>query len=168
MIELLELLGTWIAGISTLIGVVIAYRQLIQPTVVKIRIGDLVIQELNSNQSPILHIRFFNNRIKTAFMENIGYCIDDNFIEFSDGFAKFEIIGKNDTLWFPYSLDQNTFIDVSIDYNLFKKIVNSTLGVLNKNENSKISFAYKDCCNRIHRSKPISIEKFYKIYDKIF
>ncbi|NBH29108.1 hypothetical protein D3Z60_26280 [Lachnospiraceae bacterium] len=93
--DILGLIGTWVGAISTSIGVYIAYKQLIQPTIARIRIGGFVTQELDPPQSPIFHIRFFNNCIKTVFIEKIGYCIDDYFIIFSDKDVKLKIIGEN-------------------------------------------------------------------------
>lgn len=165
--DILGLIVTLVGTLSTSIGVYIAYKQLIQPTTVKIRIGGFVTQELDPPQSPIFHIRFFNNCIKTVFIEKIGYCIDDYFINFSNKYVK--IIGDNNNFSLPYALSSKTFIDVSIDYNLLKreckKIINC---VLRDYKKSKISFAYIDCFNVRHNTKPLLIKDFFRIYDKIY
>lgn len=167
-LNIVGIIGTWIGAISTLIAVIIAYKQLIQPTIAKIEIGGFVTQKLDPPQPPIFHIRFFNNYIKTVFIENVGYSIDDIFIAFPSKDTKFEIIGKEDNFDFPYALDNNVFIDVSIDYNLLKRLIKSILRDYNKDVNSKIRFAYTDCYNQNHYSKSISIKNFFKIYDKIY
>lgn len=166
--DILELIITLVGVISTSIGVYIAYKQLMQPTKVKIKIGGFVTQELDPPQSPIFHIRFFNNCIKTAFIDNIGYCIDEYFINFSSKDAKIEIIGDDNDFNLPCALNNKTFIDVSIDYNSLKRSIYCVLRDFNKDKNSKISFAYTDCLNVRHNTKPLLINDFFRIYDKIY
>lgn len=168
IMEILGLIGTWLGAISTLVGLYIAYKQLIQPTIAKIKIGGFVTQKLNPPQPPIFHIRFFNNYIKTVFIENIGYSIDNIFVAFPSKDTKIKIIGKEGNFDFPYALDNKSFLDVSIEYNLLKKSVKSILREYNKNANSKIRFAYTDCYNQNHYTNSTSVKKFFEMYDKIY
>ena len=154
IMEILGLIGTWLGAISTLVGLYIAYKQLIQPTIAKIKIGGFVTQKLNPPQPPIFHIRFFNNYIKTVFIENIGYSIDNIFVAFPSKDTKIKIIGKEGNFDFPYALDN--------------KSVKSILREYNKNANSKIRFAYTDCYNQNHYTNSTSVKNFFEMYDKIY
>lgn len=161
-------IGATVGSLATALTVFIAIKQLQQPKEIKIRNKEFVKMKISLNQNPIFHIRYFNDCLRTVFIESVGYYIDDQYIGLTSEDAKINLVGSKDNQTFPCVLTENAFLDISIEYGILKQKIKCYLKENKKDVNSKISFGYEDAYIIQHKLESLSIKDFFRIYDKIY
>ncbi len=161
-------IGSTLGSLATAITVLIAIKQLKQPKEIKIRNKEFVRMKISFSQKPMFHIRYFNDCLRTVFIESVGYYIDNQYIGLNSEDAKIELIGSQDNQTFPCVLTENVFLDVSIEYGILKQKINCYIKEHGKNINSKICFGYEDVYINEHKLESLTVKDFFRIYDKIY